>query len=59
MSGSLVNAGLILNIRPLGATERFSEIGIMTAADIKLQAGKQGEKFQTGQESGAFQAILT
>ncbi|KAI7208456.1 hypothetical protein KC333_g9139 [Hortaea werneckii] len=57
-----VNAGLILNTGPLGATEDFSEIGIMTAVadDIDIDAaGKQGEKTQTRQESQAFQAILT
>ncbi|KAI7154702.1 hypothetical protein KC349_g7468 [Hortaea werneckii] len=42
-----------------GGTERFSEIGIKTVADIDIDAGKQNEKVQTRQESRAFQAVLT
>ncbi|KAI6854598.1 hypothetical protein KC343_g14679 [Hortaea werneckii] len=52
-----VNAGLILNTRPFGATEHFSEIGIMTA-DLVATEGEKGPH-RSQQTGHSFQAILT
>ncbi|KAI6853630.1 hypothetical protein KC323_g9255 [Hortaea werneckii] len=54
-----VNAGLILNTRPFGATEHFSEIGIMTADLVATEGEKGPHRSQQQPAPHSFQAILT